>query len=260
MSRKKSDGNLKFAAVFFVFIGALIVLSLFFRGIFFLKESKFDGSSHFTLEVQNEPRTNEVQIISFSPKSSTIRILSLENLDPKSLEIPIDAKIDSTFSFSPQNIRSSLFKMVLDFKDQKEVNVVDIMRLFLFSQTIKDSAISGKNIDDHTDKVNIDSITSTFFIDPAIIEEKLNIEIINSTNVFGLGNRLANYVSNMGGNVILVSTGDDNEMSKIEFVKDSYTVKKLSSILNFKSIGIQRKSLPDVIITIGDDVLKNLKF
>lgn len=259
MSRKKTGSNLKFAAVFFVLVCALVFISLSFRLVFLLKETKFDGSSHFTLFVKNTIE-NRTQLISFSPKASTVGILTLDGVDPKNLEIPQDAEMRSSQLFNGKNINSVLFKMLFDLKDQKEVNFVDIFRLLFFSETLKDSSISEKVINSQTEKIRIDSIVSTFFIDPQIIDEKLNIEIINTTSVFGLGNRLANYVSNMGGNVILVSSGDEKKESIIQYSKNSYTAKKLSSILKFKSVKVEKKSLPDVILIIGVDSLNNLKF
>lgn len=257
MNRKVAKGNLRTAYVFFFFVGALIILSLFLRIAFLFKDSKFDGSSHFSLEVQN--RTNKkIQIISFSPLNSTIAILILTNLDPKALEIPVDAKIDSGLTFKSENITPSLFRMFFDFKDQKQVNSIDILRMLLFSATVKNGSATETAISDQT--TNISSVVSTFFIDTQIANSNLNIEVINSTSVSGLGNRLANYISNMGGNVILVATGDQKKESEIDYSKDSYTVEKLSTMLNLKKIKVQKKSLPDVTIIIGDDSLDNLKF
>lgn len=258
-NRKKAKGNLNFAYAFFLFVAGLIVLSLFFRGIIFIKDSKFDGASHFTLEAYNVV-TKKIQLISFSPRNSTIGILTLEGLDPKTLDIPVDATINFKNTFNRGNLSASLFKTISDFKDEKQINFIDSLRLFIFAKTVKDTSISEKSLDSQTDTVDVNSIISSLFIDSQISDEKLNIQVINSTNVFGLGNRLANYISNMGGNVILVSTGDEKKESEIEFVKDSYTVQKLSSILGFKTVRTQKKSLPDIIIIIGDDSLKNLKF
>lgn len=256
MSRRKTASNLKFAAFFFILVGALVFLSLIFRIVLLIKESKFDGSSHFTILIQN----SRVQVISFSPKSSTVGILTLENISSKSLEIPIDARIFSTSPVNSRNLSSSLSKMLFDFKSQKEINFIDIFRLLLFSETVKENSISEKLITDKSEKIKIDSTVSTFFADPEILDEKASIEIINATDIYGLGNRLANLVSNMGGNVILVSTGESKNNSEIEYTRGSYTVEKLSSILGIRSVKSDKKGLPDVIIVIGNDSINTLKF
>jgi len=261
--RKKESSNLKFAAFFFILVGALVFLSLIFRVALLIKESKFDGSSHFTILIQN----SRAQVISFSPKSSTVGILTLENTSPKSLEIPIDAGIFSTSPVNNKNLVSSLSKMLFDFrpapagaKNQKEINFIDIFRLLLFSETVKENSISEKLITDKSDKSKIDSIVSTFFADPQVLDEKASIEIVNATDVYGLGNRLANLVSNMGGNVILVSTGESKNNSEIQYTRGGYTVEKLSSILGIRSVKTEKKGLPDVIIVIGNDNINTLKF
>lgn len=252
MSKRKTDsGNLKFAAFFLIFVGGIITLSLIFRAFFLLKESKFNGSSHFTLQISRE---RETQFIYFSPKDSTIGILNVQNVS--SLEIPVDAKVGSSLIINAKNMKSSLSKMLFDLNNQKDINFVDIFRLLLFSQTVKESSISQILITDKTDKVKVDSIMSTFFIDPQIRDEKLSIEIVNASNVYGLGNRLANLISNMGGNVILVSTGDLKEESVIQYNEDGYTVEKLNSVLDFRKEKVEKKSLSDIIIRIGRDYVR----
>lgn len=250
MSRKKAEGNLKTAYVFFFFVAGLILISLFFKAIFLLKESKFDGSSHFILEIKNIQ--NKTQLVSFSPNTSAIGVLNIDGIDVSSLEIPIDAKVKSK-NFSDENITTSLSRMIFDFGNQGDLNSIDILRLMFFSMTVKDSSITKESINNSSSKLRINSISSSLFIDPKISDEKLNIEVVNSTDVYGLGNKVANMISNIGGNVILVSTGDLKKTSQIEFVKDDYTVDKLASLFHLQKIAAKKISLPDVIITIGSD-------
>lgn len=246
----KTSGNLHFAVFFVVLVGGIILLSLILRIFFLLKESKFDGSSHFALQL-NEQR-ERVQYISFSPQDSHIGILTFKNA-PFSSEIPIDAKTSSTLEIESKNLKPSLLKMMFDFRNQKEVNFVDLFRLFIFSQTIKENTISQILISQYSDKAKVDSIISAFFVDPRIQDEKLNIEVINATEVYGLGNKLANLISNTGANVVLVSTGDLKKVSLIEYSEPSYTVDKLSKILKFKKIKVSKKSLADITLIIGDN-------
>ena len=239
-----------FAVFFVVLVGGVIFLSLILRIFFLLKESKFDGSSHFTLQLSEQG--GRVQYISFSPQNSSIGILTFKNTSFP-LEIPIDAKTSSTSEIESKNLKPFFLKMMFDFRNQKEVNFIDFFRFFIFSQTIKENAISQVLISQYSDKAKVDSITSTFFVDPRIQEEKLNIEVINATEVYGLGNKLANLISNTGANVVLVSTGDLKKVSLIEYSEPSYTVEKLSKILKFKKIKTSKKSLADVTLIIGDN-------
>ena len=244
MSKRKTSENLKLAIFFFFFVGGIVFLSLIFRGIFLLKESKFDGSSHFTLQVSN-------QFISFSPRNSTVGILSVRNISTR--EIPVDAKIVSSVEISSDNLKPALFGLMFDLKNQKEINFVDILRLYLYTQTVKENSILQKELTDKTDKREVETILSIFFADPKTLEEKLNIEIINAIDVSGHGNRIANLVSSMGGNVILVSSGDIKKESTVQYTQDSYTTHKISQVLKVRKEKLPKKMVADVTIVIGED-------
>lgn len=256
MSKKRAKGNLEFAVLFVVLVGAIVLLSLGFRTFFLLKETKFNGSSHFALEVKND----KDQIISFNPKTSTIGILTLKNVAPRNLEIPTDAKINSQLEISKNNLDSSLLRMSFDFKNQNGLNFIDIFRLFLYSKSVKNTSIIEKEIGPSTEKINSDSIISSLFNDGQISDEKLSIKVINSADVPGLGNRLANFISNMGGNVILVTTGDIKGKSEIQYAENSYTTDKLSAVLKIKKVKKSKNSLADVIIILGKDQENNQDF
>lgn len=253
MSKRKSSANLQFAAFFFVLVGATILLSLILRVFFLLKESKFDGSSHFSLEVRN----SKTQFLSFSPQSSDIKILTFQNTSAP-FEIPKDAQITASSEINSKNLKSSLFEMMFEFPRHKEINIVDVFRLLLFSETVKDSSITQKEVTNKTEKTEIDSIISKYFQDPKIIEEKLSIEVINATDISGLGNKIANLVVNMGGNVILVSTGDMKKESTVEYIADSYTADKIAKILKFKKTKKESmgKSLTDITVIIGTSYVR----
>lgn len=250
MSKRKNSANLQFAAFFFILVGAIIFLSLVLRVFFLLIESKFDGSSHFSLEVRNE----KTQFLSFSPQNSTIGILTFQNI-PAPFEIPKDARIKANIEINSKNLKSSLLKMMFEFPNQKEVNIIDIFRILIFSETVKDSSIAEKLVTDKTDKAEIDSIISKYFQDPKIADEKLSIGVVNATDVSGLGNKFANLLTNMGGNVVLVSTGDVKKDSTVEYSVDSYTADKIAKILKFRKVKKESmvKSLADVTVIIGGE-------
>ncbi len=259
--KKASPSNLGLAFLFFLLVVFLLVLSAILRFADLLNKSKFDGSSQFTLKISQD---KDSQLVIFTPKNSTIGILTIaggarENVD-RILEIPIDAKVSGeNEAINAKILNKELFKLLFDFRTRKEINSVDILRFILFSETVGDNNIKQEKISDISDKRE-SNIVSTFFIDSGISEEKQSIEIVNSSDQFGLGNKLATYISNAGGNVILVTTGDSQDKSEILYFKKSYTVKKLSSVLRIKATKVERKDISDVKIVIGKDVLKDLKF
>lgn len=261
MRKKKTPKtNLSLAFAFSFVVFGLIFLSLLLRGFILITESKFDGSNSFSLLVGEK---NKEQIINFSPKSSSISILTVNYIDNnigKSLDIPIDGKVVSDDSIRGDNLSSRLAKMIFNFRAQKSVNFIDLLRLSVFSKSVNTSSISESNLYQNIDPKDFNSIISSLFLDPGISEEKQNIEIINATDRSGLGNRLANLITNIGGNVILVTTGDLRDTSEIQYTNKTYTVKRLNSLLGFVTSKTSKNSMPDVIIVVGKDALSDLKF
>lgn len=261
MRRKKNpSGNLKFATLFSLLVAGLIVLSLTLKLFLLVGASKFNGVNSLTVLVSEE---NQEQIINFSPVNQSLYILRLENFkdNPSSkYEIPIDATFQSPNEITSKEFSQVLAKKILDFKDQKSLTFMDFLRLFLFTNTVREPNISHGQISQTSTPEEISKITSSYFIDPSIIEEKKSIEVVNATEIPGLGNRLGNLINNMGGNVILVTTGDIQNESEIDYVDKSYTAKRLSALLNFKLKKTEKKSIPDIIIVIGKDKAGKDKF
>ena len=263
MRKKKitSSSNLGIAVGFSFIVLGLIFLSFILRILLLLGDSKFDGVNSFTVVTNQE---KEGQVINFSPQNQSISILNVRDREGQnlgmSLEIPIDGSFSSEEKVNGKNLSSILSRNIFNFKDQKELNFMDFLRLSLFTNTVKSTSIDEKTISKETSAQTLAILTSSFFVDSGILDEKQNIEIINATDVYGLGNKLANLVTNIGGNVILVTTGNLMESSEIQYVNDTYTAKRLSQILNFKLVKTKKKSIPDVIIIVGKDSISSLKF
>lgn len=251
-NKKAQPRNLKMAGWFSLAVVTLIILSGILKFIILIEESRFDGS-HFTLEI-----TNKNEFISFSPKDSSINVLRVADGSniAKKWEIPVDVKINSREEFTKENLSRNL--LLLSFK--RQINFLDSIKLFIFSISVKDNSFNEKSISSSDDKTKVQSVLTSSFSDPTILEERQSIEIINSADIPGLGNRLANYITNMGGNVILVTTGDIKDKSEIKYLNKTYTLKKISEILSFESSKEDKKGLGDIVITIGKDSQKNTPF
>lgn len=261
----KQANNMKLAGVFVVLVVFLIIFSIFFKTFFLIKNSKFDGSHKFNIAVVTK---NETQIISFSPSNKSITTLLVkEEIDKeniaKSLGIPIDGEIFTNDNLTKNNLSVMLLKSALFLGNSaKDLTIIDLMRLSLFARTISESSIYEREFSNKFNSAQKSTIISLTFTDPSIYEENQIIGVVNATDVFGLGGKLANLVSHMGGNVVLVSSADKREKtSKIIYSgKLTYTAKKLSSYLNYPLEKKDKKSIYDVIIIIGEDKLEINKF
>lgn len=258
--KKQQKGeNLRLGILFSFLVIFLIALSLAFKIGGVVKESRFDGENQFTVNIGNK------ELVSFSPKTSSIFVLNTKGKvgNPgKFIGVPVDGFfVEDSFDFNKENITSNLLLMLTRYEDSKtNLTVLDIARLYLFARTVQESGIEEQTVSMDIQALELGSILSNFS-DPEIVEEKKSIQVINATDTQGLGNRLANLVTNMGGNVILVTSQDPQEKSVIKFFgKESYTVDRLNTILGFKTEETKEKSVADVIITIGKDVGENPPF
>jgi len=268
--KHQQSENFRMAITFFVLVIFLIFISIVFKLFVFLKDSKFDGNHDFTLAIF---QTGNVEIVNFEPSAKTISILNLTNAQKnklhvgnigQKLEIPIDSKVENSFiSIDKNNLSSQMIKIISGRGVGKsDLNFIDGLKLLLISKTIPENSITEKNLNyDETTGIE-GNVMQSLFSDPSIVSEKVSIEIINGTKTYGLGNRLANLITNIGGNVVLVSNSDNPEsLSKILYSGDkNYTIERISKSLGIKEIKTDRRSISDVTIIIGEDMGSSLSF
>ena len=162
-----------------------------------------------------------------------------------------------------QRLDSLLPKMIFSYKKlDTDLTIVDLIKLFVFTKSLNDREIEERFVSEDMSEIEIDNLVGRFFRDDLIEKEGKKIQIINSTDVSGLGNRLARLVTNMGGDVILVATGDSpQKSSEITYIEDkNYTVERLSKILGFNTVETTQRTIADIIITIGEDSLNSVSF
>jgi hypothetical protein len=262
--KKPRNQNLGLGLLFLFLVGFLILLSLVFKVASVVRSSNFDGENRFTLAILKK----NPQLISFSPKEKTIYILKLVNPPDRNLgrllAVPIDSSLSSeSLTVDKIDTASDIFNLILSLRD-KDTNLtsIDALRLFLFTRTVEEEGIEEEVLSSFS-LSDVRGVTLNNFIDPKIVEEKIKIEIVNATDIPGLANRLANYITNMGGNVILISTADGviNDSEIKYFGDETYTASKLKKLLGFKYTNIDKKNtISDVIITIGQKEASNLPF
>ena len=262
--KNKKGSNLNLAIGFIGLVIFIVIISFIFKVFWVVKESQFDGTNKFNLQITDSRGTG---VISFSPKEKSISILKIEeNMQgslAKNLKVPIDGYLNlKNKNFNYSNISSSLFINIFSLPSTHiNLTYFDIIRLSLFTRTVSPNFIYERKLVKEYSDLQKSTILSLTFKDPAIVAESMSIEVVNGTEVSGLGTNLANLVTNMGGNVVLVGSKDLQKESKIiYFKKNSYTAKKLSNNLNFPLEETGSRGLADVIIIIGEDSLDRLKF
>lgn len=252
--KKEKSKSLNLGFYFGLFVFLIIVISLFFKTFDVIKKSKFDGKNRFTVAVINKKSTD---LISTSPVDGTLSALHIDGISSpdslKKLSLPIDAyaKTDSSFS---SKLNYYFAKILFNKRSfHTSLTIIDLVRLSIYSSGVDNQKIRQEGVSINNQK-ELMAFSSTLFVDPAISEEKVSIQITNATDVVGLGNRLTKYIANMGGNVVLVNSSKDAQSkSRILYQKESYTVKKISEMLGIEREEKKMNSISDIIIIIGKD-------
>lgn len=257
VKRKKSKNNLTIAVFFGMGVGLIILTSLILKGIDLFRDSKFDTRHRLSVAII---RVDGTHVLSISPSEGTMFRLDVKGLTDedklKDLSVPIDAyiKVSPDYKIEDTAPKSEFSKLLFKLgKIKTDLSFIDLVRLTIYSGSINSDKIDERKVNTG-DIAKIDDISSAFFKDPKISSEKVNIQITNTTEVTGLGNKLAKYIANLGGTVILVnSSSKATEISKIIYRQESDTVKRLSKILGIPFEKGRGSDLADVIIVIGED-------
>ena len=253
----KSSSNLNLAAFFIVSIFLLIFLSSFIKVFLLYNQSKFDGNTPLNILVYGK----EASVLAISPSDKKLSAFLLKEKTSKEnisalLGLPFDAEIKSdSFEYSG-NVKGRVSALLLNYKDANtDLNLFDRVRLFLFVQGLSKENLSAQAISKNQPISEIDRIITSGASDRKIIDEGLSIEIINASGVDGEGADIARLVTNIGGNVILVSTSQNTlDKSSVEYKREmGYTVNRLSDIFNFEVKKHTGDSIADVIIVLGKD-------
>lgn len=271
ITRKKKEGNqhnLRMVILFCVGVGVLVLISLSVKIITLVNQSRFDGEHRFTIVLKD----SMTHVISFDPSSKTISALTfLDTISPDRvssfLEVPVD-RVDylenEKHSLKNMNDVENILKKLLLRLDKKanELTIIDVARLYFFTHSLSPSSVTAVQVSSKQNDAVRDKLSMSLFTDSDIVMEKESIQIVNGTSVSGLGNRLARFITNMGGSVVAVSNSDTPiTKTRIDyFGKKTYTLAKLSSILSVKGRETQQSGIADIAIYIGNDMLSNLPF
>lgn len=253
-AKKENIKSINLALYFGLLVLLIIIISITFKTIDIIRKSEFDSKNRFTVAVLND---KNVDIISVNPSSGEqdgIRVVNAGSLDSlDEFSIPIDVFVKSEFDFSSDS-KSVFLKMLLHKRElESTLNVLDLLKLSIYSFGVNGENFSYQNIEpDSTSELN--NLSSSEFIDETISRDKVNIQVTNSTETSGLGNKIAKTITNLGGNVVLVNSHKEEiGESVIYYKEDSYTVKKLSKVLNIKAQKNETNSIADIIIMLGKD-------
>ena len=250
-TEKKSNLRLGFYFGFLVLF--IIIVSLLFKTFDLIKKSKYDGQNSFTVVVLTN---NKAEILTVSPKEGTLKKLEIENAAGtkklREIGIPYEGIVTAPSGESP-DIKSYFRKILFDsnFKE-RNLTIIDLLKLSWFASSVPTDKI--KEVSIKNDGSDLTHDFAYWFADPEILKENINIQVTNSTEVSGLGNKLAKPIVGIGGNVVLVNTSQDlSEKSIIYYKDESYTLRKISKLLEIPVEKKEMNTISDIVIIIGKD-------
>lgn len=262
-SSNKDNGSLKTFFLYALVVLFIILVSLSVKAIFLIKQSKFDGKNITVALLQDK---KIVGVVGFNTAKNSMSYLKIKNnssesLPKEKLGIIPDAKIKSSTDLAKEDIETVFSKAMLPANSiQTDLTIFDKIRLIMHAKSVQAKDRHEDEITHRDGEREIDKKISDLFTDDIISSENLSIQILNSTNVSGLGRHLERIIANKGGNVVAVSSYRSPKVkSKIQFFgNNSYTLEKFKKMLNLPGEKKLNKSIADVTIIIGEDY-KNTK-
>lgn len=263
--QKDSLSNTKIAIVFFILLVFFVGLSLAFKLVLVVRAGQFDSSKRFNLTLLNN---KNLEVMSLGPAEKNIAVFKLNRSiggkeAGKFLGVPIDGFLVCDCLDLNQKPDSIFLKAIFNYKKvQTNLTVIDLVKLLVFSRTIAPSSVATKNIDNDLITAVLDKVIIELASDELIEKDNQTIQIINGTDIAGLGNRLARLVTNMGGDVIIVATSQSpRKVSNILYIdQKTYTIERLSKVLGYPVIRDASNAISDITIIIGEDKVDSSPF
>jgi hypothetical protein len=258
--------SLKTFFLYAIAVILVIVIALAIKLFLVIRVSKFDSQHQFIIAVAVQGNVRE--ILSYDPSSETTSALQMQGahvtLDAlgKTVAIIPHATVNFSQDVSLENDATQpLWQMITHYNlAKKDFTFYDLGRLYLFSKSVPQVNRQERTLALPTDTIAIDKQITTLFSDPTITQENVTVQVINATNVSGLGQRLERVLANQGANVVAITTAQATTAhSSLHYFGDpSYTEKKFVSLLHYSESPLERQAIADIIITIGEDQ-KNTK-
>ncbi|OGH17013.1 MAG: hypothetical protein A3C30_02055 [Candidatus Levybacteria bacterium RIFCSPHIGHO2_02_FULL_40_18] len=274
---KKKFDNTSYIKLFILIVLFTAFVSISYKAFLLVKNRSFRASTFNIMLVGRD-----VHIVGFNIPKKQIHVLEFSRARDlfsrkKTLSaslasgVPLDGMI---ISIQVANIIDSkndipTFAQTLSFllEDEKYVfygvNKFDLIKLYIVSELTSWEDKSFDIIQNLTQDFSEDQVLASKigekFRDSEIFNEKTSIEIVNSTEIDGLGGRLGFILSNIGANVISIKDGEESE-TKIEAKKyDIKILRRIERLVELKAQKEDNTGIADVTINLGKDLQQIVK-
>lgn len=253
--------SLKTFYLYAILVLIVILSSLVIKSIFIFEQSKFDPSHQFTLAIIQGKDIKEV--ISFHPQTPSLSILSIDDSDipyeglAKKYGIETDGYIkgDTPMPLSEDTTAFLWTSLLPTTNWQSNLTVIDKIRLFLLAKNVTTNNKTIEEISLKKQTAETNTLIANALTDQELSAENISIQVINATEISGLGQRLGRALTNMGANVVDVSTAQQQQADSTiaYYSNESYTLSRVEKLLNIIPNRLTRQQIADIVITIGND-------
>lgn len=272
MKKKAAQPNHdKSLKTFYLYVTCVILLifgAIVVRGIILFQQNVFNPSRHFTLVVSQKGAVRE--IISFNPQVPSIAVLKLTD---KTIQYATLAKeygitsdgymqVDDALPLNG-DITALMFSTSMHLGTlQTNMTIFDTLRLCLLSKNVATNNEITREITLHDQSIHTDAKIIQALTDPDIASESVSIQIINASNITGMGQRLGKVLTNMGANVVDVSSSQSvqNTTTLAYYGGESVTLDHLQKLLQVRPKKLTAQPIADIVITIGTDKSQTTTF
>lgn len=267
-SAPKQNSSLR---TFYLYIGIVIFVicvSMVVKLVAVFLQSKFDGTHHFTLVVTKQQNVKE--IIAVSPQIPSLEVLTVNDSNikfsalGKEYGILADARLEVGDAVPiSRDAGVTLWQAALHYPQVKtDTTLIDLLRLTYLSKGIISSNVVIRDITLAIDNAENNTLIARALNDPTLSSENVSIQIVNASDVSGIGQRLGRVLTNMGANVVEVSTSHDIQpKSQITYFGDkSYTLEEIQRLTGYPVSTIQRQTIANIVIILGQDSERTDKF
>ncbi len=266
---QKEHDTIIYLKIFIFVVGVLVFLSLSFKLLKLVTNRKFNTYSFNILQVSK----NNSKLIHIDSNENVLAEITLNKIDKHkpdeiittaelAFQVPIDGLIVSSNSSVPQllSLKSALSALMGTFSSKYyNLNSLDILKSYLVTRSLKSENktsinLVGKNITD-TRKFLREIIN-----EETLLNEKTSIEIINSTDVVGLGTKVASMLESAGFDIVVINNGRNQKKTKIiKRIADNETVKRLERLFSAKGEKREAGAVADVTVVVGEDFASNYR-
>lgn len=258
---QQKSKSLKTFYLYAVVVGLLICLSLLIKGFFIIQQSKFDPAHDFTLAVTRQGSVKEVIAFHTQTPSVVLLVIKDRTVPYETLARDYGIAVDGYVQVGNDmplgtDVTAFLWTSLLHTALwQSDLTVLDKIRLLLLSKGVMTNNKTIEEIFLTKQNAQLNTILSNALINQDFATENISIQIVNATDVSGFGQRLGRVLTNMGANVVDVSSAQNTQAHTTigYYGNNSYTVGRIQKMLGVSATRLTRQTIANIVITIGTD-------